>query len=391
MTKSVLYKICKSVVPCILLTLCIGFCYAFSLFIPHIAAAIGASTAAVQFTFCLNIFFLGMGAALFGPLVERRIKIASTVSSLMLFSGLVLSGIGCIVGSIWPIYIGAGVLCGIAEGCGYVVPNKNMLLWWGKSKHKGIVMAFSIMSFGFGSALCSWLFGMLFPALGIAYTFFALAGIYLVLTGIATLMINKPKYALAHIKKNKSTFSYIESLKDPLFRYAWLFMFFNISMGLILIGTCASLLSTAGIAGSMLIFTMAMCGIFNGGGRLVFPWISDYLKNRSKIWLLVAGLEVLFVAIALCWTPFVPFAIVLINATYGAAFATLPSILESKYGKSNLSQIHGFCLTSWGIASLFAYLCTRLVFGYLNGTWLLVILGAIYMLNMYIAKKVLEK
>lgn len=382
-----LYKLSKSVIPCVLLTLCIGFCYAFSLFAPHIAEATNTTLSQVRFTFCLNIFFLGMGAATFGPLVEKKIKVAAIVSSSLLFIGLILSGIGCLIGNLWLVYIGAGVLCGISEGCGYVVPNKNMLLWWKNAKNKALVMAFSIVSFGFGSALCSWLFGMIFPVLGISYTFFALAGIYLVLTSIACILINKPKYALNKIKKNKSTFSYWNSLKDPFFRNAWLFMFLNISMGLILIGSCASLLSAAGITGGLLIFTMAMCGIFNGGGRLFFPWISENMKN--KIMMFIALLECVLIASTMGSMALIPFMIVLVNATYGGGFACLPSVLERNYGKENLSQIHGFCLSSWGCASLFAYLCSSFVIG-LSPMILLSLLFIIYICTFFVAMKLVK-
>ena len=148
------------------------------------------------------------------------------------------------------------------------------------------------------------------------------------------------------------------------------------------------MLAAAGIAGSTLIFTMALCGIFNGGGRIVFPWISDFFTERSKIWPIIAGVEVLLVAASLACPAFTPAAIVIINATYGAAFATLPSVLESKYGKDNLSQIHGFCLTSWGMASLFAYLCSTLVLGLLDAVWLFALLLAVYAVNVAVSLKV---
>ena len=84
-----MYKFMKSVVPCMLLTLSIGFCYAWSLFSPLVVQAIpGSTTTTVQLAFCLNIFFLGMGAAFFGPLVEKHIKLAAFTSSALLFLGL---------------------------------------------------------------------------------------------------------------------------------------------------------------------------------------------------------------------------------------------------------------------------------------------------------------
>ena len=94
------YKFGRSVLPCVLLTLCIGWCYAFSLFVPHLATLLGCTALQIGFTFCLNIFFLGMGAAMFGPLAERNIKLSAFTSSILLVVGLGLGGLACFVKSL---------------------------------------------------------------------------------------------------------------------------------------------------------------------------------------------------------------------------------------------------------------------------------------------------
>lgn len=84
-----MYKLSKSVIPCMLLTLSIGFCYAWSLFAPEIQTAISGTTPTqVQFAFCLNIFFLGMGAVIFGPLAERHNKAIAITQLVLLVAEL---------------------------------------------------------------------------------------------------------------------------------------------------------------------------------------------------------------------------------------------------------------------------------------------------------------
>ena len=158
--KKTIYKFLRSILPCVLLTLSIGWCYSFSLFSPHLRELFGCSASQMAFTFCLNIFFLGMGAAMFGPMAEKNIKMAATTSAILLLGGLALAGLACSIKALWLLYIGAGVLCGISEGCGYVTPNKNMMLWFPSSKHKGLLTAISIFTFGLGSSICAWLFGI---------------------------------------------------------------------------------------------------------------------------------------------------------------------------------------------------------------------------------------
>ena len=387
------YRALKSILPCILLTLCIGFCYSFSLFVNPISGCIGHTSEMVRFTFCLNIFFLGMGAATFGSLVENHIRLASLLSSILLFIGLALGGIACSIGSLWLMYLGVGCICGISEGIGYITPNKNMILWFPNTNFKGMLTAISIFTFGLGSALCAKLFGILFPILGMEYTFYAFAVGYGTLMLLSSLLINKPRYALLKLRKQtKSKFSYLDCMKDRFFQKCWLFMFLNISMGLVLIGCCSSILDSLGFSNNVIITIMMLCGIFNGVGRLVFPTIGDFLKNRNRIWLYTAIFEValmcpiIFAYYSGTFALVAGVCIVLIHAGYGSAFACLPSILSSHFGKDTLSQRHGFCLTSWGLASLMAFMCSTFVLTTFNEYLPMMILVTCgYVLNIIIS------
>ena len=385
-----MYKFMKSVVPCMLLTLSIGFCYAWSLFSPLVVQAIpGSTTTTVQLAFCLNIFFLGMGAAFFGPLVEKHIKLAAFTSSALLFLGLQIACFAVSCQSLWLLWLGVGVCCGLSEGCGYVVPVKNLLLWWNKSKNKGFIAAISIIFFGLGSTFCSWIFGALSShGLGVGDIFWWLSVIYLVPTTLAWMLIGKPRYALRAIARTKAA-SIKQFWKDKFFWKSWTFMFLNIAMGLVLIGTCATILKNfSGLSASAVVAVMMACGIANGAGRLVFPVASDFMKSRLGIWKIILRLEVLALAAVWAFPALMPIAAILINACYGAAFATLPSVLNDHYGKEHLSEVHGYVLSAWGFASLFAYCVTLLGVSLLPFTWLLVVLAVVYAANYLVVRSI---
>lgn len=385
-----MYKFMKSVVPCMLLTLSIGFCYAWSLFSPLVVQAIpGSTTTTVQLAFCLNIFFLGIGAAFFGPLVEKHIKLAAFTSSALLFLGLQIACFAVSCQSIWLLWLGIGVCCGLSEGCGYVVPVKNMLLWWSKSKSKGFIAAISIIFFGLGSTFCSWIFGaMSNNGFGVGDIFWWLSLIYLVPTTLAWMLIGKPRYALIAIARTNAA-SIKQFWKDKFFWKSWMFMFLNIAMGLVLIGTCATILKNfSGLSAGVVVAVMMACGIANGAGRLVFPVASDFMKSRLGIWKIILRLEVLSLVAAWIFPALMPISAVLINACYGAAFATLPSILNEHYGKEHLSEVHGFVLSAWGFASLFAYCVTLLGVSLLPFTWLLVVLAVVYAANYLVVRSI---
>jgi len=387
-SRLIVYKLSKSLFPCLLITLSIGFTYAFSLFVPHITELLNVSTISVRFAFCLNIFWLGIGAALFGKLIEHKIKISAILSTTLLFLGLIMSGLGMLLKNIWFLYIGFGFLCGIAEGIGYVTPVLNNILWFGKGKMKGLVASLSIISFGLGSSLCSLLFGYLIPVFTIKYVFFAYAIIYVIMMSVGCILINKPKFVKSK-KHKKETFSYKDLFKDKYAQLSWMYMFLNISMGLILIGSCASILKELNISGSLIILIMMTCGVFNGAGRLVFPLLSDYTENRSKMLLNILLIEILVMLPSIFWYDFMVVSIIIINATYGSFFAMLPSVLSDHYGNTNLSIRHSAILSSWGIASVFAFICTYFISAYGNGYYFLaILLPVVYFINYIIVRKI---
>jgi len=383
--KTFLYKAYKSLFPCFLLTTAIGWTYAFSLFSGPAQECLGVSKTAVQFAFCLNIFWLGMGAAFFGSLVEKNIRRAAWLSTALLFSGLCLSGLAMHAKSVWLLYLGCGVLCGLAEGVGYVTPVKNLLLFFGRSRHKALIMAISIVSFGLGSSICSYMFKYAFPHFGIENVFFFFAGAYLLQMAAGSMMIDKPVFAKNALKKRVGKkYSAMKYVSDTYFLQCWTFMFLNIAMGLVIIGRCAGMLSAAGLASGSVVFVMMLCGLFNGGGRLVFPAVSDYMGKRVDAWLCALILEIVAICLILFDPWFAPLSFIVINACYGAGFACLPAVLFERYGGSELSFCHGLALSAWGFASLFAFAVATLVLQTfsLDTNTLFTVLAAIYALNL---------
>ena len=201
---------------------------------------------------------------------------------------------------------------------------------------------------------------------------------------IGSLLIDKPFFAkLKLIKESSKHYSIMKYAKDSYFWQCWLFMFLNISMGLIIIGQCANMLISNNISHSTMLIVMMLCGLSNGFGRLLFPAISDYLKNRVDILLITLTIEIAIFMTSIFYIPFIPIAFIIVNATYGCFFANLPAVLLEHYGKSELSFVHGFCLQSWASASLFAFLISTFVLSIfsLGQNALFTILIAIYCIN----------
>lgn len=347
-------KLIHGVIPSILLTLAVGSIYAFSLFVEPISAFVGCSREQVQIAFSLGIFFLGMGAAFFGPLVEKNIKASTVLGTVLFIVGLCVTELAVHLKNIWLLYLGYGGIVGTATGIIYISPVKTMMLWF--KKNPGVASAISIVSFGFGTSLCGLLYNWLYPIYGISSLFYALAGVYACMMAVGSFLLKKPKTGLqeAFDRDNVKKFSKWTFIKtEPWGRRAWLFMFLNISAGLSLIGCAASILKQIGYSDGAIVLVVSIMGVTNTLGRFLFAWFGDLLKDKKLLlWKVIPVLSIFCLLPCLVSMDAMAVALILIPALYGAGFSTCPSILANKYGMKNISTIHGLVLSAWGFAGL---------------------------------------
>ena len=366
----------RSVLPAFLLAVSVGQIYAFTNFSSEIAAYIGETQKNVQFAFSLGIFFLGMGAAFFGKIVERNIRLSTTIGTALFLSGLCVTGLGITAKSLALVYVGYGLLVGLGTGIIYISPVKTMMLWF--PEHKAIAAALPIISFGLGSTLSTVvykgfgfggpdsLFVMRFlgffdyfkvgeGGLGIAKVFYAFAAFYAVPMVAACFLLKKPKVEVQSFGHGIPAleFSYRRLFGDSFFLRSWLFMFLNISAGLCLIPLAKQMMRSpaVGYADGLVTAVIALSGLMNGGGRFLFAWWSDRLARRINILLVILSISAGIMTLSF-WPPVIGLALLVINACYGAGFSVIPAILADNYGMTNISKIHGAVLSAWGFAGI---------------------------------------
>lgn len=380
-------KIRSAVLPAFLLAVSVGQIYAFTNFSDEIVKQIGGDVTVkqVQFAFSLGIFFLGMGAAFFGKIVEKNIRLSTIIGTTLFISGLCVTGIAVTAKSLWLLYLGYGFLVGLGTGIIYISPVKTMMMWY--PQHKAIAAAFPIISFGLGSTLSTLvyrgfgfgaeksMFAMRFlgfreyfgveanPA-AISSVFFAFAVFYLVPMAIASMMLRKPKVeqmSFAH-GLPQCEFSYLKLLCDSYFWQAWIFMFLNISCGLCLIPLAKQMMHTelVGYPDKLITAIIALCGLMNGGGRFLFAWWSDRLARRVNILLFILGISAGIMTLSY-WPAMIGIALLVINACYGAGFSVIPAIISDHFGMTNISKIHGAVLSAWGFAGIIGNQAAMLV------------------------------
>ncbi len=417
----------RAVLPAFLLAVSVGQIYAFTNFSSEIAEYIGETQKNVQFAFSLGIFFLGMGAAFFGKIVEKNIRLSTIIGTSLFLGGLMVTELGIHMKSLWLIYLGYGFLIGLGTGVIYISPVKTMMLWF--PEHKAIAAALPIISFGLGSTLSTILFSGIhwgtpgvsvavfqlrgFMDYGITNVFHSYAIFYAVPMVIACFLLKKPKIQVQSFGHGIPAleFSYAKLLGVPFvhrgdrfFWQAWLFMFLNISAGLCLIPLAKQMMSSPDVYGDntkLITWIVALSGLMNGGGRFLFAWWSDRLAKRINILLLILSISAGVMTLSF-WPPVIGIALLVINACYGAGFSVIPAILADHYGMTNISKIHGAVLSAWGFAGLagnqVAMAVSKAFGGYDNGghgyvavVAMLVIVYSLNFLNALSLRKVSQR
>lgn len=383
-------KLWCAVIPAFILAVSVGQIYAFTNFSTLISDYIGHSSQSVQFAFSLSIFFLGMGAAFFGKIVEKNIRLSTIIGIALFISGLCVTGTGIWLKSLPMLYLGYGVLVGLGTGVIYISPVKTMMLWF--ANNKALAAAIPIISFGLGSTLSTIIFKYL-EQIAVHRMFFIYALIYLIPMSIAAGMLKKPQAEQHADQHTQSDFTYGNLLKDRHFLQYWLFMFLNISCGLCLIPLAKQMMSTAqvGYSKELILWVIALCGVMNGAGRLVFAWWSDRLTHRIMILLIICAISIGMMTLSI-FPIVIGLSMLIINSTYGAGFSCIPGILADHYGMSNISKIHGAVLSAWGVAGLVGnqlaiLVYERLGFGYIGVVIMLIALYTVNLVNVSILRK----
>ncbi|MEC8356384.1 MAG: OFA family MFS transporter [Pseudomonadota bacterium] len=144
----------------ILIHLCIGSVYAWSIYNPHLTRINGVVTSAgddwslseVVWVFTVAIVFLGLAAAFAGKWLEQvGPRMVGVVSACCWGGGYLVGAAGIMTHQLWLLYIGYGVIGGCGLGLGYVSPVSTLIRWF--PDRRGMAAGMAIMGFGGGAMI----------------------------------------------------------------------------------------------------------------------------------------------------------------------------------------------------------------------------------------------
>ena len=380
----------RAAIPALLIHVCIGSVYCWSLLKGNIAEAIGCSVSSIEFAFSLAIFFLGMSAAFGGRFVEKNVKFASLVSCFCFCTGLLCSILSIWNQSVVGIMLSYGCLMGVGLGIGYLSPVKTLMLWF--SEHKGLATGIAISGFGLSKVLFSPFIEWCNEAHGVVTTLAIMSLVSAVSMILAAVLIRKPKDWVEPDVSWKIS-DYMHVIKNPTYLKIWFVFYLNITCGLALISFEKSIGQTVGVASIAALASLT--AFFNTAGRFGYSTLSDWFVRKENIYKIIFATSCIAMLFGSVYMSMIVVIVMLcvINAGYGGGFSTLPTLLQSKFGMDKISTIHGLALSAWAWAGLSGNQLSNLIINKLEMPYtnlfivLTVLYGVAYLITNSISKE----
>ncbi len=134
----------------VLVMLCLGTVYSWSIFTRPLLAAFNWSNQDTTFAFEMAIFFIGIGAVIGGRWQDRVGPRTVTIVGAVLWGvGVMLAGIGTAAMGKWWLYLTYGLIGGLGNGMAYVTPVAVVTKWF--PDKRGLGSGLVVMGFGLGA------------------------------------------------------------------------------------------------------------------------------------------------------------------------------------------------------------------------------------------------
>jgi OFA family oxalate/formate antiporter-like MFS transporter len=336
----------------LLMQLCLGATYSWSVYVQHIKNILGISQAQAQVPFSVFYFVFPLTMIFSGTLVDKfGPRIAAISGGILFGSGWLLSSLG---GSNFTYTVlGNGIIAGVGAGIAYIVPIATCIKWF--PNNKGLVTGVAVAGFGGGAALVSTVAGYL---LKLNFTPFTLFG-YFGITFIALIvfsgffMRNPPGFTKAASVK----LGFKEVLTDKRFILLYFAMFTGLAAGFAINANIKELYKSATLMTG--VSAVSFFAIANAIGRVAWGGIFDRFNSRTII-----QLNLLSQAALLFASPFVvtsPFGLQLFAAiagfNYGGVLVIYAGSVARVWGADKVGSSYGWLFSSnipGAVAPLFA-------------------------------------
>jgi len=346
----------------LVLQLCLGVLYAWSVFRAPLMKQFGWTVKEAGYPLMASFFFFAVGMIVAGRWQDkagpRKVAIFGGV---LLAAGCFLAGaIGQTVGGMVFAY---GILGGLGVGFAYVTPIATCIKWF--PDMRGTITGLAVFGFGAGTLVFGPLINKLVASMGLQQTFFVVGAIMLVCVCGAGSMFKVPPAgykpagwnppAAAAGAPTKLDWAPNEIIGNAQFYVLWLIYLFGAGAGLMIIGQAVPIgLEVAKLDRAVAAAGLGTMALLNGLGRLVHGSISDKIGRKNTVILCFCEYLVAFLLLLPNADTFTKWlvGICIVGFSYGGYLAVMPSITADYFGTKSLGANYGYLFTAWGIAGV---------------------------------------
>jgi OFA family oxalate/formate antiporter-like MFS transporter len=357
----------------LVINLCLGTVYAWSVFRPPLHQPPYNLTAAESVApFSVFLLMFGVTFAFSGRMIG---KVGPRRPALI---GAVLLGVGYLLSSIiawaprltlWITTVTFGFIAG--TGCGYAYnPPIAVSGRWFPDK-RGLALGLTVMGFGLSALITAPTISTMISKIGLPNTFLVLGAVFLItLMALGYLLRFPPSDwqppttpAVDEAKPRRRRdveldFTTWEMVRTSTFYLSWFTFLIGAGAGLMVIGY-AKLIATdiTGLKDSLewlAVLAVSVLAVSNAIGRPLFGALCDRIGPRKTL-LLMEGIQLACLLVLFPRSQSIPtlyLSVALFGATFGAYLAVMPTLASYFFGAKNLGPNYGLYLSAYGVGGV---------------------------------------
>ncbi len=339
-------------VAAVIVHLCLGGIYAWSVFVPSLNRDFGYTAAQTQLVFGLTVAVLCVGS-LFGGRMQDLLgpRIPGCLSGILLGAGYLVAS--CFGDRFWGLLLGISILCGLGIGFGYVTSIASAAKWF--PERRGLVTGLVVSGYGSAAILLSTVAGILLAHQWSALQVFRLvAYVYGPVVIVAALTLSVPPAESAATAVQ--TFHRSALFADRRFWRLAIGVACATYPGLALIGSLKPVGTWHGFDLVTATASISALAVGNGVGRIAWGQMHDRMRDRNPVLLLMGAVVVSVLVFALGgWNvPMFLGSAFLLGFCYGGSLAVFPSEVAETYGIAVMGSVYPIVLLLHGAAALVA-------------------------------------
>jgi MFS transporter, OFA family, oxalate/formate antiporter len=362
------------VVAAVLVQLALGAVYAWSVFNKPLQDQFGWSKSQAVLPFEVVIGTIFIGSLVGGRIQDRYGPRPVAFGGVALYSvGVMLASLVSTSGDLWLLVVTYGVMGGIGLGAAYITPIAMLTKWF--PDRRGLITGIAVAGFGFGAVITAPVAKALlgntddkpsvFLPLGIAYLIAGVIG--------AVFFRNPPAgYQVPGFVPSATgpavAGTRVYTLSEALHTRQWYMLTailaLNVTCGIGFISQASDAAQDiAGVTAATAATLVGVLGLFNGGGRVLWAWLSDRI-GRMQAFMGMLGLQAICFFILPFAAAFAVFCILaaLIYLAYGGGFGTMPATAADYFGTPNAGAIYGAMIVAWSIGGVVGPLLTAALY-----------------------------